>query len=44
MALKDWTMSDGTVIPAGTVLGIANDAMNREEVRGLNTKNVLHIN
>lgn len=30
--LKDWTMSDGSVIPAGTFLGVAAGAMSRAEV------------
>ncbi len=30
--LKDWTLSDGTLLPAGTFLGVAGDAMNKEEV------------
>ncbi|KAJ3556908.1 hypothetical protein NP233_g11870 [Leucocoprinus birnbaumii] len=29
--LKDWSLSDGTLIPAGTFVGIANDAMNKDE-------------
>ncbi|KXN83238.1 Ent-kaurene oxidase [Leucoagaricus sp. SymC.cos] len=29
--LKDWTLSDGTVIPAGTYISLASDAMNRED-------------
>jgi len=31
-ALKDWTLSDGTLIPAGTFFGIAGDAMNKDEM------------
>ncbi|KXN83234.1 Ent-kaurene oxidase [Leucoagaricus sp. SymC.cos] len=31
ITLKDWTTSDGTVIPAGTLVGIAAAAMNRNE-------------
>jgi hypothetical protein len=30
--VKDWTLSDGTLIPAGTFLGVASAAMNKEEV------------
>ncbi|KAJ3566941.1 hypothetical protein NP233_g6679 [Leucocoprinus birnbaumii] len=29
--LKDWTLSDGTVIPAGSFVGVASDPMNREK-------------
>jgi hypothetical protein len=32
-ALQDWTLSDGTLIPKGTFIGIASDAMNKDEVR-----------
>lgn len=31
--LRDWTLSDGTLIPAGTIIGMASDAMNKDEVR-----------
>lgn len=31
--LKDWTLSDGTTLPAGTYIGIAADAMSKSEVR-----------
>jgi len=31
-ALKDWTSFDGTFIPAGTFIGVASDAMNKDEV------------
>lgn len=34
-ALQDWTLSDGTFIPAGTFFGIASGPMNRDEVRVL---------
>ncbi|KAL9712299.1 hypothetical protein Ac2012v2_003533 [Leucoagaricus gongylophorus] len=30
-ALKDWTSFDGTFIPAGTFIGVASDAMNKNE-------------
>lgn len=30
-ALKDWTLSDGTLIPTGTFVAIANDAMNKDD-------------
>jgi hypothetical protein len=30
--LKDWTLSDGTLLPAGTLIGIAADAMSTSEV------------
>ncbi|KAF9453726.1 cytochrome P450 [Macrolepiota fuliginosa MF-IS2] len=30
-ALQDWKLSDGTLIPAGTFVGVASDAMNKEE-------------
>lgn len=30
--LKDWTLSDGTVLPAGTYVGVASDPTNRDEV------------
>jgi len=30
--LKDWTLSDGTLIPAGTFFGIASDAMNKDDI------------
>lgn len=29
--LKDWTLSDGTVIPTGSFVGVASDPMNREK-------------
>ncbi|KAJ3561250.1 hypothetical protein NP233_g10307 [Leucocoprinus birnbaumii] len=29
--IKEWTLSDGTVIPPGTHVGVAVDAMNKEE-------------
>ncbi|XP_006458661.1 hypothetical protein AGABI2DRAFT_217430 [Agaricus bisporus var. bisporus H97] len=29
--IKDWMLSDGTVIPAGTIISIANGPMNMEE-------------
>ncbi|KXN83236.1 Ent-kaurene oxidase [Leucoagaricus sp. SymC.cos] len=29
--LQDWTLSGGTLIPAGTFVGIASDAMNKDE-------------
>lgn len=38
--LKDWTLSDGTLIPAGTPVSIASDAMNKEEV-GIFSRSVL---
>lgn len=31
--LKDWTLSDGTLLPAGTFVGVAADAMNKANVR-----------
>jgi len=31
--MKDWSLSDGSVIPAGTVVGVASAPMNRDEVR-----------
>jgi len=31
--LKDWTLSDGTHIPADSFIAIASDAMNKDEVR-----------
>lgn len=31
--LQDWVTSDGTLIPAGTSVGVANDATNKDEVR-----------
>lgn len=31
-AKKDWLLSDGTVIPAGTFVGVASAPMNRDEV------------
>lgn len=34
-AVKDWTMSDGTIIPAGTLLGVATGAMNTSEVNSM---------
>ncbi len=30
--LKDWTLSDGTVIPAGQYVGVPSGPMNKEEV------------
>jgi len=33
--LKDWTLSDGTHIPADNFIAIASDAMNKDEVRFL---------
>jgi hypothetical protein len=38
--LKDWTLSDGTLIPAGTFVGVASDAMNKEEVAILPSSSV----
>ena len=29
---KDWSLSDGTVVPAGTFVGVASAPMNRDEV------------
>ncbi|KAF9453721.1 cytochrome P450 [Macrolepiota fuliginosa MF-IS2] len=31
-AHRDWTMSDGTLIPAGTFIGVASNAMNKAKV------------
>jgi hypothetical protein len=31
--MKDWTLSDGTIIPAGTMVAIASGPMNMDEVR-----------
>lgn len=31
--LKDWVLSDGTLLPAGTLIGVASDAMSTSEVR-----------
>lgn len=33
--LQDWTLSDGTLIPAGTIVAVANDAMHKDEVRAV---------
>lgn len=33
--LQDWRLSDGTLIPAGTRVGVASGAMNKEEVETL---------
>ncbi|EKM83195.1 hypothetical protein AGABI1DRAFT_111666 [Agaricus bisporus var. burnettii JB137-S8] len=30
--LKDWTLSDGTLLPAGTLIGVASDAMSTSEL------------
>ncbi|KAF9453730.1 cytochrome P450 [Macrolepiota fuliginosa MF-IS2] len=29
--LKNWTLSDGTLIPTGVLIGVASDAMNKDE-------------
>lgn len=41
-AVKDWTLSDGTVIPAGTSLSVASVPMHLEKV-GLLTQRTLKI-
>lgn len=32
MALKDFTFSNGTVVPAGTIVGVASYGMHHDEV------------
>lgn len=41
--VKDWTLSDGTMLPAGTFIGVASDAMSTSEVCSVTHLPAVHL-